>query len=150
MFLGHRPSLTRAAGRWWVRVSCRSLNRKYRILLKTAGFPIFRCFQLVSNYYQGGSSFPMFLGHRTLTQAVVMGRPRPPPPRPRNIGTGRPLVIIGKPSANIGKSEKPCVFRRILHFRLRLRQLTPTHHLPAALVSEGRWPRDIGKLEPPW
>ena len=35
MSLGHRPSLTRAAGRWWVGVSCRNLNRKCRILWKT-------------------------------------------------------------------------------------------------------------------
>ena len=40
MSLGHRPSLTRAAGRWWVGVSCRSLNRKCRIRWKTCGFPI--------------------------------------------------------------------------------------------------------------
>ena len=62
--------------------------------------------------------------------------------------TGKPPVIIGKTLENIGSIGKPTVFQTNPYFRLRLRQLTLTHHLPAALVNEERWPRNIGKLEP--
>ena len=71
MSLGHRPSLTRAAGRWWVGVSCRNLNRKCRILLKTIGFLSFPMFSSGFPIITGGVQFPNVSGPR-------WWRPRPP------------------------------------------------------------------------